>query len=69
MDLQIHGMEANLRAAMRINGIQSNAWEDINVTQWPVTHINVPKADDTSVNNISFCFCFSLLIREIVLTK
>ncbi|KAE8767694.1 epstein-barr virus ebna-1-like protein [Hordeum vulgare] len=29
----VRGMEAHLRAAMRINGIESNAWEDINVTQ------------------------------------
>ena len=56
LGLQVRGMEAHLRAATRVNGIESNAWEDINVTQWPVRNINVPKSDETSVNNISFCF-------------
>ena len=36
LGLQVRGMEAHLRAARRVNGIESNAWEDINVTQWPV---------------------------------
>ena len=67
LGLQVRGMEAHLRAAMRVNGIESNAWEDINVTQWPVLLIKVPKADETSVNNISFCFCFRLLIHEMLI--
>ena len=45
LGLQVRGMEAHLRAARRVNGIESNAWEDINVTQWPVRNINVPKAE------------------------
>ena len=56
LGLQVRGMEAHLRAAMRVNGIESNAWEHINVMQWPVWNINVPKSDETPVNNISFCF-------------
>ena len=67
LGLQVRGMEAHLRAARRVNGIESNAWEDINVTQWPVRNINVPKSDETSVNNISFCFCFRLLISEMLI--
>ena len=67
LGLQVRRMEAHLRAAMRVNGIESNAWEDINVMQWPVRNINVPKSDETSVNNISFCFCFTLLISEMLI--
>ena len=67
LGLQVRGMEAHLRAAMRVNGIESNAWEDINVTQWPVRNINMPKSDETSVNNISFYFCFRLLISEMLI--
>ena len=65
LGLQVRGMEAHLRVAMRVNGIESNAWEDINVTQWPVQNINVPKCDETSVNNISFFF--RLLISEMLI--
>ena len=54
LGLQVRGMEAHLRAAMQVNGIESNAWEDINVTQWPVKHVPVPRQDDKSVNSISF---------------
>ncbi|KAE8769776.1 epstein-barr virus ebna-1-like protein [Hordeum vulgare] len=32
----VRGIEAHLRAAMRVNEIESNAWEDIKVTQWLV---------------------------------
>ena len=67
LGLQVRGMEAHLREAMRVNGIESNAWEDINVTQWPVRNINVPKSGETSVNNISYCFCFRLLISEMLI--
>ena len=67
LGLQVCGMEAHLRAAMQVNGIESNAWEDINATQWPVKLIKVPKADETSVNNISFCFCFRLSISEMMI--
>ncbi|KAI4970401.1 hypothetical protein ZWY2020_001315 [Hordeum vulgare] len=42
-------MEAHVRAAMRINGIESSAWEDINVTQWPVQKIIVPKGDESAL--------------------
>ena len=65
--LQVRGMEAHLRAARRVNGIESNAWEDINVTQWPVGNINLPKSDETLVKNIRFCFCFRLLISEMLI--
>ena len=67
LGLQVGGMEAHLRAARRVNGIESNAWEDINVTQWPVRNINVPKSDETSVKNISYYFCFRLLISEMMI--
>ena len=67
LGLHVCGMEAHLRAARRVNGIESNACEDINVTQWPVWNINVPKSNETSVNNISFCFCFRLLISEMMI--
>ena len=67
LGLRVRGMEAHLRAVMRVNGIESNAWEDINVTQWPVWNIKVPKSDETSVKNISYCFCFTLLISEMLI--
>jgi hypothetical protein len=47
-------VEAHLRASLRINGPQSHAWQDINVTQWTVKHVPVPRQDDKSVNSISF---------------
>ncbi|KAE8810880.1 hypothetical protein D1007_12379 [Hordeum vulgare] len=31
------------------NGIESNAWEDINVMQWPVPNIIVPKGDESAL--------------------
>ncbi|XP_044414949.1 uncharacterized protein [Triticum aestivum] len=44
----IRGVEAHLRASLRINGPQSHAWQDINVTQWTVKHVRVPRQDDNS---------------------
>ncbi|KAE8772455.1 hypothetical protein D1007_55552 [Hordeum vulgare] len=46
---EVRGMEAHLRVAMRINGIESNAWEQINVTQWLVRNIIVPKGDESAL--------------------
>ncbi|KAI4983562.1 hypothetical protein ZWY2020_025428 [Hordeum vulgare] len=45
----VRGMKAYLSAAMRINGIESNAWEEINVTQWPLRNIIVPKGDESAL--------------------
>ncbi|KAE8799755.1 hypothetical protein D1007_24849 [Hordeum vulgare] len=45
----VRGMEAYLSAAMRINGIESNAWEEINVTQCPLRNIIVPKGDESAL--------------------
>ncbi|KAI4997193.1 hypothetical protein ZWY2020_052535 [Hordeum vulgare] len=45
----VRGMEAHLRVAMRIDGIESNAWEHINVTQWLVRNIIVPKGDESAL--------------------
>ncbi|KAI5005199.1 hypothetical protein ZWY2020_032442 [Hordeum vulgare] len=45
----VRGMEAHLRAAMRINGIEINALEDINVTQWLVRDIIVSKGNESAL--------------------
>jgi len=56
LGLQVRGMEAHLRAARRVNGIESNAWEDINVTQWPVWNINVPNPMRRQSTILAFVF-------------
>ncbi|KAE8802609.1 hypothetical protein D1007_21645 [Hordeum vulgare] len=48
-EIQVRGMEAHLRAAMRINGIEINALEDINVTQWLVRDIIVSKGNESAL--------------------